>query len=110
MRQLNISITLLILACFILYASKQRATEKTSMYQLGGRPLPKWYAVCSKEGKRIYTVPEEGGVGATECVVVGDKEVVDSGSLGKQPRRAAISDCYSSYTSQMGRQGYHWSC
>jgi hypothetical protein len=81
-RHIHISITLLILACFILYANNQRHSSKATIYQVGKGDLPEWYAICSKEGKRVYTVPEEGGVGAVECVVVGGKEVVDTGSLG----------------------------
>jgi hypothetical protein len=52
------------------------------VYQVGGEDLPEWYAICSKEGRKIYTVPEDEGVGAVECVVVGGKEVMDTGSLG----------------------------
>jgi hypothetical protein len=81
-RHIHISITLLILACFILYANNQRHSSKATLYQVGKGNLPDWYAICSKEGKKVYTVPEEGGVGAVECVVVGGKEVVDTGSLG----------------------------
>jgi hypothetical protein len=83
-RHIHISITLLILACFILYANNQRHSKKTtsSLYQVGGEDLPKWYAICSKEGRKIYTVPEHEGVGAVECIVVGGKEVRDTGSLG----------------------------
>ena len=83
MRQIHISITLLILACFILYASRLKSTQSLQKYDLGGKSVPKWYGICSKEGKKIYSVPEEGGLGAVECVVVGGKEVVDIGSLGK---------------------------
>jgi hypothetical protein len=83
MRQIHISITLLILACFILYASRLKSNTKIRKHELGGRPLPEWYGVCSKEGKKIYTVPEEGGLGEVECVVVGGNEVVDTGSLGE---------------------------
>lgn len=82
-RHIHISITLLILACFILYANNQRHKRPSRVYQIDGTPLASWYAVCSKEGKKIYTVPEEGGLGAVECVVVGDKEVADTGSLGE---------------------------
>jgi hypothetical protein len=81
-RHIHISITLLILACFILYANNQRHSSKATFYQVGKGDLPEWYAICSKEGKKVYTVPEQGGVGAVECVVVGGKEVVDTGSLG----------------------------
>jgi hypothetical protein len=82
-RHVHISITLLILACFILYANNQRLAKKTTVvYKTGGNDLPEWYGICSEEGKRIYTVPEEGGLGEVECVVVGGKEVKDTGSLG----------------------------
>lgn len=81
-RQIHISITLLILACFILYANNQRHSKKTALYQVGGQELPQWYGICSKEGRKIYTVPEDEGVGAVECIVVGGQEVMDTGSLG----------------------------
>jgi hypothetical protein len=83
-RHIHISITLLILACFILYANNQRHSKKniSTVYQVGGETLPEWYGICSKEGRKIYTVPENEGVGAVECVVVGGKEVMDTGSLG----------------------------
>jgi len=59
---------------------------------VGGKELPEWYAICSKEGRKVYTVPEESGVGGVECVVVGGKEVVDTGSIGMHllPARSAI--------------------
>lgn len=93
MRQIHISITLLILACFIVYASRLRSKTPTT-YELGGKALPGWYAICSKEGKKIYTVPGYGGLGAVECVVVGGKEVMDTGSLGTLfdcPTRGRVS-------------------
>jgi len=37
----------------------------------------------------VYTVPEEGGIGAAECVVVGGKEVKDTGSLGTSCHRSS---------------------
>jgi len=37
----------------------------------------------------VYTVPEEGGIGAAECVVVGGKEVKDTGSLGTSCYRSS---------------------
>lgn len=84
-RSLHISISLLILGAFVIYAQKTlRTAGKKVVYAFGGQQLPDWYGVCSKEGKKIYTVPEEGtGVGGVECVVVGGKEVVDAGSLGE---------------------------
>jgi len=87
-RHIHISITLLILACFILYANNQRNSSKPAVYQVGTE-LPEWYAICSKEGKKVYTVPEEGGIGAAECVVVGGKEVKDTGSLGTSCYRSS---------------------
>lgn len=85
-RHIHISITLLILACFILYANNQRLAPKPAVvFHTGLKDLPEWYGICSKEGKRIYTVPEDGGLGEVECVVVGGKEVRDIGSLGESP-------------------------
>lgn len=81
-RALHISISLLILAAFVLYAQKHRIGRQGKSYTVGGQALPEWYAICSKEGRQVYTVPAEGGVGAVEYVVVGGKEVVDTGSLG----------------------------
>jgi len=86
-RHIHISITLLILACVILYANNQRHSSKATIYQVGKGNLPGWYAICSKEGKKVYTVPEDGGMGAVECLVVGEKEVMDTGSLGTYRRR-----------------------
>jgi hypothetical protein len=106
-RHIHISITLLILACFILYANNQRLAPKKVVYQVGLEHLPEWYGVCSKEGKRIYTVPEDGGLGEVECVVVGGKEVRDTGSLGRRylPKHQITTESYySSYTKKMGRQ------
>ena len=59
--------------------------EGGSAASVGGKAskFPGWYGICSKEGKRIYTVPVEGGLGEAECIVVGDKRVVDTGSLGR---------------------------
>ena len=80
-RQLHISISLVILVFFVLYA--QRYGPKKPVYELGGTHLPEWYAVCSKEGNKVYTVPVDGGVGGVECVVVKGQRVVDTGSLGQ---------------------------
>jgi hypothetical protein len=55
------------------------------VFEAGGKRLPEYYGVCSKEGK-VYTVPPVKGLGAVECVVVKGKEVVDTGSLG-EPRQ-----------------------
>jgi hypothetical protein len=77
---LHISISLLILAFFVIYAHNNKPTKVP--YTVTGRQVPSWYAFCSKDGKRIYTIPEAGGEGAVECVVVHDKVVADTGSLG----------------------------
>ncbi|ORY24106.1 amidohydrolase family-domain-containing protein [Naematelia encephala] len=84
-RSLSLSISLLILLGFVLYA--QRRGKSGVSYSFDGKALPDWYALCSKEGKKVYTVPEEGGLGAVECVVVGNKEVAGSGSLARVRRR-----------------------
>ncbi|WVQ97496.1 hypothetical protein IAU59_004610 [Kwoniella sp. CBS 9459] len=89
-RSLHISLSLLILGFFVIYAQKSswigpKAGRRG--YSVYGRPLPEKYAICSQEGPRVYTVPEDEGVGQTECVVVVGKEVVDSGSLGKIRRK-----------------------
>ena len=81
-RALHISISLLILACFVIYAQRQGRANPTGLYEVTGRQLPTHYAICSKEGKKIYTVPEDAGLGPVECVVVEGKEVVDTGSIG----------------------------
>ena len=85
-RTLHISISLFILTCFILYAQRNGKIRAKLPYKAGGKHLPDWYGICSKGGKKIYTVPEEGGIGPVECIVVGGKEVVDSGSLGRLSR------------------------
>ena len=82
-RSLHISISLLILTCFVLYAQRNAKIKPRLPYEPGGRSLPEWYGICSREGKKVYTVPKEGGIGPVECVVVGGKEVIDSGSLGR---------------------------
>lgn len=79
-RSLHISISLLILAFFVIYAHNNKPAK--TPYAVGGKKLPSWYAFCSKEGNRIYTIPESGGEGAVECVVVHGKFVADTGSLG----------------------------
>lgn len=78
-RSLHISISLLILGFFVFYAQQHRPDRVT--YK-PGLVLPNWYAICSKEGRRVYTIPEEGGEGAVECIVVNGKRVADTGSLG----------------------------
>lgn len=112
MRQIHISITLLILASFILYASRQKSRSSAQSFELDGRQLPGWYGICSKEGKKLYTVPPEGGSGAVECIVVGDKQVVDTGSLGASYRPLGSEPTVlliSSYTKAMGRERACWS-
>jgi hypothetical protein len=82
-RTLNITISLLILAFFVVY-SQNHSSKTRRVFEARGKRLPEYYGVCSKEG-RVYTVPPEGGLGAVECVVVKGKEVVDTGSLGELP-------------------------
>lgn len=87
-RGVHIGLALVILAFMVIYGQRNGAGKKkpyTVEDVKGGRSLPEWYAVCSKEGKKVYTVPVEadGGAGAVECVVVGGKEVVETGSLAK---------------------------
>jgi len=82
-RALHISISLLILAGFVIYAQRHGYSKSRRTYEVGGKVLPEYYGICSKEGKKVYTVPEEGGVGAVGCVVVSGKGVVDTGSLGE---------------------------
>ncbi|KAK8846587.1 hypothetical protein IAR55_005673 [Kwoniella newhampshirensis] len=92
-RPLHLSLALVILAFFVVYAQKQTFKSKApSLYSVEGTKLPEIYAICSKEGQKAYTVPVEGGVGRVECVVVDGKEVVDTGSLGKIRRKWISSD------------------
>ncbi|ORX33527.1 amidohydrolase family-domain-containing protein [Kockovaella imperatae] len=84
-RSLHLSLTLGILALVVLYARQNRSSLNT--YNYGGKKLPMKYAVCSREGKKIYTVPEESGVGPVECVVVQGKYVVDTGSMAHVRRK-----------------------
>ncbi|WVF70416.1 hypothetical protein IAT40_005206 [Kwoniella sp. CBS 6097] len=89
-RSLHISLSLLILGFFVIYAQRfSWISPKSSRkgYSAHGQPLPDKYVICSQESPRVYTVPEDEGVGQTECVVVVGKEVVDSGSLGKVRRK-----------------------
>ena len=80
-RSLHLSITLGILCLFVLYA--QRDGSGRIAYKSGGRKMPDRYAICSKEGKLVYSIPEEGGVGGVECVVVEGKMILDIGSRGQ---------------------------
>ncbi|WVQ83884.1 hypothetical protein IAT38_006028 [Cryptococcus sp. DSM 104549] len=91
-RALHISVSLLILAAFVIYAQRQAGEVKKvpppKTYSVGGDELPERYAICSREGRKVYTVPaDEEGVGAVECVVVEDKSVIDTGSLSKVRRK-----------------------
>lgn len=65
--------------------------------------LPEKYAICGKEGKKVYTVPyeievvvertaewEKEAVGAVECVIVENDKVVDTGSLSKFIRKEIV--------------------
>lgn len=65
--------------------------------------VPEKYAICGKEGKKVYTVPyeveaviekaaewEKEAVGAVECVVVENDKVVDTGSLSKFIRKEIV--------------------
>jgi hypothetical protein len=81
-RSLHISLSLFILGFFVLYAQRGGKKQKR-LFEAGLTDLPEWYAICSKEGNKVYTVPDAGGVGGVQCVVVGGKEVVDTGSLGE---------------------------
>jgi len=83
---MHMAITVVIMAFFVLYSQRQGKGAYTVDTIKSARPLPEWYAVCSKEGKKVYTVPADGGAGAVECVVVGGKRVVDTGSLAKVRR------------------------
>ncbi|WWD00123.1 hypothetical protein V866_007031 [Kwoniella sp. B9012] len=83
-RSLHISLSLLILGFFVVYAQKHQTFYQTkSTYAKHGKQLPARYAICSKDGQSIYTVPEDEGVGETQCVVVDRGEVMETGSLGK---------------------------
>jgi hypothetical protein len=85
-RSLHLAISILILGGFVFYAQRNIPKHAPKPYTVDERELPEWYAICSKEGRKVYTVPEEAGVGGVECVVVGGKEVVDTGSLGMYGR------------------------
>lgn len=105
-RTLHISISLIILLGFVLYAQRKGAFNNNKSFEVGGKALPEWYGICSKEGRKIYTAPEEGGVGGVECVVISRKEVVDTGSLGQHPYSFTISSltslCSRSDTASLG--------
>lgn len=44
-------------------------------------PLPVTYALCSKEGDKIYTV--DGNNSKTQCIIVQQSYIIDTGSLRK---------------------------
>lgn len=86
-RSAHWAISLVLLGFFVFYAQRNGLTKGKAPWTVdgGAKPLPDWYAVCSKDGKKIYTVPVEAvdgdGAGAVQCVVVNGKEVVETGSL-----------------------------
>ncbi|WVW78929.1 hypothetical protein I302_100892 [Kwoniella bestiolae CBS 10118] len=87
-RSLHISLALLILGFFVVYAQKHQTFYYTKpIYTKNGKQLPDSFAICSKDGNGVYTVPEAEGVGQTQCVVVKHGEVIDTGSLGKIRRK-----------------------
>ncbi|WWC59026.1 uncharacterized protein I303_101572 [Kwoniella dejecticola CBS 10117] len=93
-RSLHISLSLLILGIFVVYAQKHQTFYRpATSYTVDGQQLPVKYALCSKEGAKVYTIPEDEGVGPTECVVVDQGVVVDTGSVGKI-RRKWITSIY----------------
>lgn len=103
-RSLHLSISLLIIAAVIVYAQKQSFLKNVlppKVYSVT-EALPEKYAICGKEGNKVYTVPyevetvieiagtaewEKEAVGAVECVVVENDTVVDTGSLNKIRRK-----------------------
>ena len=99
-RSLHLSITLGILCLFVLYA--QRNGSGRAVYKNGGMKMPDSYAICTKEGLSVYSVPEDSGVGGVECVVVQGKTVLDIGSRGQLlfPRKSELIHL-SSCTSDM---------
>nr|XP_019008917.1 amidohydrolase [Kwoniella pini CBS 10737]OCF47698.1 amidohydrolase [Kwoniella pini CBS 10737] len=93
-RSLHISLSLLILGFFVVYAQKHQTFYKSSTtYNVNDKQLPERFAICSKDGSKVYTVPEDEGIGAKECVVVAKGIVVDTGSIGKI-RRKWITSMY----------------
>ncbi|OXB36538.1 hypothetical protein LQV05_004837 [Cryptococcus neoformans] len=103
-RSLHLSISLLIVAAVIVYAQKQSFMKNvlpSKVYSVT-ETLPEKYAICGKEGNKVYTVPyevetaievagaaewEKEAVGAVQCVVVDNDKVVDTGSLNKIRRK-----------------------
>jgi hypothetical protein len=84
-RTLHLSLSLLILGFLVIYSQRSGKPKSAVLYGLKDtqRPLPDVYGICTRDRQGIYTVPEEGGIGAVECLVVSGKEVVASGSLSK---------------------------
>jgi hypothetical protein len=80
-RPVHLALTILILGYAVFHSMRSGGKAPKLVYGAGGKDLPDTYAICTREGKGVYTVPEAGGVGATECVVVGGKEVLDTGSI-----------------------------
>ncbi|BEJ17099.1 hypothetical protein CspHIS471_0605000 [Cutaneotrichosporon sp. HIS471] len=97
-RSAHWAISVVLLAFLVLYAKRNGLTKSQAPWTADGgdKPLPGWYAVCSREGKKVYTVPVEGGVGAVQCVVVEGKRVRETGSL--QAVRRAYGEKGSSST------------
>ncbi|WWC87351.1 uncharacterized protein L201_002240 [Kwoniella dendrophila CBS 6074] len=108
-RSIHISFSLLILGFFVIYFQKNQSfyTSKKIEYSLDGKPLPDNFAICSKEGQDIYTVPEnkDEGLGKTQCVVVNDGVVVDTGSIGKI-RRKYVRSIYGKKSSEAMKMIY----
>lgn len=86
-RSAHWAISLILLGFFVFYAQRNGLTKSKAPWTVdgGSKPLPEWYAVCSREGKKVYTVPVDvvdgDGAGAVQCVVVEGKEVRETGSL-----------------------------
>ena len=79
-RALHLSL-LLVLAAIALTLQRY-GQSGTTTYRADGKKLPDTFVICSDEGRKVYTVPEQGGVGAVECLVVRGKMVIDVGSKG----------------------------
>lgn len=92
-RQAHWAIAFVLLAFLVLYAKRNGLTKGRSPWTMdtGSKPLPEHYAVCSQEGKKIYTVPVDvldgDGAGAAQCVVVSGKKVLATGSLQSVRRK-----------------------
>lgn len=111
-RPVHLALTILILGFAVLYAQRNGSKRSKTLYGAAGKDLPDYYAICSKDGAGVYTVPVAGGSGATECVVVGGKEVLDSGSLSELQvciiaRGIGSADTERQDTKEMGRQAHY---